>query len=130
MQALRQLRRIKGLSQKDLAKAAGVGQDTISGIESGRHEPRPSTIRKLAKALNVEPQELTAPPGVPVVGGGALVGVAAGGASAQAAQPTVTVSVSLDLRWNVAEALKSGKELDPDELRELEEAARAQLTAE
>ena len=56
-------------------------------------------------------------------------GVAAGRSSASA-QATVTVSVSLDLRWDVAEALKSGKELGPDELRELEEAARAGLTAE
>ena len=52
--ALRELRRRKGLSQKDLAVASGVGQDTISGIESGRHEPRPSTLRKLADTLGVE----------------------------------------------------------------------------
>jgi transcriptional regulator with XRE-family HTH domain len=51
---LKDFRRQKGLSQKDLADSSGVGQDTISGIESGRHEPRPSTLRKLAKALDVE----------------------------------------------------------------------------
>lgn len=44
----------KGLSQQELADESGVGQDTISGIESGRHEPRPSTLRKLAAALEVE----------------------------------------------------------------------------
>ncbi len=54
MEALKDLRRQKGWSQKDLAKISGVGQDTISGIESGRHEPRPSTLRKLAGALDVE----------------------------------------------------------------------------
>ena len=54
MEALKELRRRKGLSQKDLAEVSGIGQDTISGIESGRHEARPSTLRKLAEALDVE----------------------------------------------------------------------------
>ncbi len=54
MEALKDLRRQKGWSQKDLSEYSGVGQDTISGIESGRHEPRPSTLRKLAGALEVE----------------------------------------------------------------------------
>ena len=54
MDALKELRRQKGWSQKDLSEYSGVGQDTISGIESGRHEPRPSTLRKLAGALEVE----------------------------------------------------------------------------
>jgi transcriptional regulator with XRE-family HTH domain len=52
--AVKEIRRRKGWSQKDLAEESGVGQDTISGIESGRHEPRPSTLRKLADALDVE----------------------------------------------------------------------------
>jgi transcriptional regulator with XRE-family HTH domain len=51
---VKEIRRRKGWSQKDLAEKSGVGQDTISGIESGRHEPRPSTLRKLADALDVE----------------------------------------------------------------------------
>jgi transcriptional regulator with XRE-family HTH domain len=54
VETLKEFRRQKGLSQKDLADISGVGQDTISGIESGRHEPRPSTLRKLAEALDVE----------------------------------------------------------------------------
>jgi transcriptional regulator with XRE-family HTH domain len=58
VEALREIRRQKGWSQKDLADESGVGQDTISGIESGRHEPRPSTLRKLAKALDIEVREL------------------------------------------------------------------------
>jgi len=35
-----------------------VGQDTISGVESGKHEPRPSTLRKLAGALDTEVSDL------------------------------------------------------------------------
>jgi transcriptional regulator with XRE-family HTH domain len=54
VEILREFRRQKGWSQKDLADASGVGQDTISGIERGQHEPRPSTLRKLAESLGVE----------------------------------------------------------------------------
>jgi transcriptional regulator with XRE-family HTH domain len=65
MEALRKLRRRKGWSQNDLAEASGVGQDTISGIESGRQEPRPSTLRSLAEALNVEVEDIFREPEVP-----------------------------------------------------------------
>lgn len=58
MDALRELRRQKGWSQRDLARESGVGADTISGIESGRHEARPSTLRKLAGAFGVEVADL------------------------------------------------------------------------
>lgn len=54
MRTVKRLRLEKGWSQKDLADKSGVGQDTISGIESGKHEPRPSTLRKLARALDAE----------------------------------------------------------------------------
>ncbi len=47
-------RRLKGWSQKDTEKVSGVNRDTLSGIESGRHEPRPSTLRKLATAFGIE----------------------------------------------------------------------------
>ncbi len=51
---VRELRRRNGLSQADLARLSGVGQDTISNLESGRHEPRPSTLRKIAAVFGVE----------------------------------------------------------------------------
>lgn len=57
MEALKQIRLQKGWSQQDLADRAGIGQDTISGIESGRREPHPSTLRKLAIALGVQVAE-------------------------------------------------------------------------
>jgi transcriptional regulator with XRE-family HTH domain len=65
--AVKEIRRRKGWSQKDLAEESGVGQDTISGIESGRHEPRPSTLRKLADALDVEVADFFKEPAVPLV---------------------------------------------------------------
>ena len=47
---LRQIRQTRGLSQRDLP----VAHDTVSRIESGRRNPHPSTLRKLAEALGVE----------------------------------------------------------------------------
>lgn len=58
--ALRRLRVRSALSQRDLADLAGVTQTTIVKAEAG-NEVRPSTVRRLAKALGVEPRELLAP---------------------------------------------------------------------
>jgi transcriptional regulator with XRE-family HTH domain len=46
------------MSIEDLALKAHVSDVTISHIENGRVEPRPSTVRRLARALKVPPQEL------------------------------------------------------------------------
>jgi len=60
---LREWRRYRALSQVDLAQKAGVTEATISRLEqSGHSPPRPSTIRKLADALEIAPHELYAPP--------------------------------------------------------------------
>lgn len=49
-------RKRRVMSQEELAEAAGVPVVTISRIENGHTEaPRPSTARKLAVALDVEP---------------------------------------------------------------------------
>ena len=56
---LRELREARFLSLRDLAAKAGVAYVTIHRIETGqRVRPYPSTLRKLAKALGVEPAEL------------------------------------------------------------------------
>jgi transcriptional regulator with XRE-family HTH domain len=52
------LRRERALSQRALARAAGVGLDAVNRIEKGRRDALPSTLRKLAEALGVEPREL------------------------------------------------------------------------
>jgi len=55
---LKHLRMERALSQDDLERMTGVAQATISALEHGKRPARPSTIRKLAEALGVEPKEL------------------------------------------------------------------------
>ncbi len=55
---LRAVRERKALSQRELAALAGMTHTQISRIETGLSEPYPSTIRKLAKALGLEPSDL------------------------------------------------------------------------
>ncbi len=55
---MKQVRRERALSQRDLSRMTGVAFDTISRLETGKQEAQPKTIRKLAEALRVEPKEL------------------------------------------------------------------------
>lgn len=49
-------RRAAGLSQQQLADAAGVRQETLSRIESGRHSPNLRTLKKIEKVLQQAPR--------------------------------------------------------------------------
>jgi transcriptional regulator with XRE-family HTH domain len=60
---LRQYRERAALTQDELAKKAGTTRSTIMRLENGADSPYPATIRKLAAALNVEPQDLMGPMG-------------------------------------------------------------------
>ncbi|CAN5894217.1 hypothetical protein BH18ACT11_BH18ACT11_14080 [soil metagenome] len=55
---LKELRRRRVLSMRELEELSGVSHNTIWRIESGRQVAHPRTIRKLAEALRVEPEEL------------------------------------------------------------------------
>jgi transcriptional regulator with XRE-family HTH domain len=55
---LREVRTKRLLTQDELAEKAGVSQSTIANIERNNAEPQFRTIRKLAKALNVDPTSL------------------------------------------------------------------------
>lgn len=55
---LRLAREVKGWSQTKLGSEAGFTQAQISRLESGRREPRISTVRKLAEALGVHPDSI------------------------------------------------------------------------
>jgi transcriptional regulator with XRE-family HTH domain len=50
-------RQRRALSQRDLARLSGVGLATIVRIEHGQ-QARPSTVRRLARSLDVTPEEL------------------------------------------------------------------------
>lgn len=53
------VRRRKMWTQGNLADRAGVSPTTVSGIENGKiGRPHPGTIRKLAEALEVSPEDL------------------------------------------------------------------------
>jgi transcriptional regulator with XRE-family HTH domain len=67
LREVREIRLRRGLSQADLSAMTGVAEFTISGIESGkRANPRPSTLRKLAQALEVEVADLYGDPENPL----------------------------------------------------------------
>ncbi|HSK85086.1 MAG TPA: crosslink repair DNA glycosylase YcaQ family protein [Rubrobacter sp.] len=55
---LKELRRRRVLSMRELEELSGVSHNTIWRIESGRQGAHPRSIRKLAEALGVEPEEL------------------------------------------------------------------------
>ncbi len=46
-----QKRESAGLSQSDLARRAGVRQETINRLEKGKNSPDTATIAKITKAL-------------------------------------------------------------------------------
>jgi transcriptional regulator with XRE-family HTH domain len=59
---VRLLRDARGLSQAQLAKAAGIPRPTWTNIESGAANPTLAVLLKVAAALHVRLEELLAPP--------------------------------------------------------------------
>jgi transcriptional regulator with XRE-family HTH domain len=55
---LKILRRLRALSQEELAEESGVGRATISRIERGETGAHGRTLRRLAAALGVDVAEL------------------------------------------------------------------------
>jgi transcriptional regulator with XRE-family HTH domain len=56
---LKKFRKIAGLSQEALAAKSGVDIAVISRLERGlRRQPSYETVVRLARALNLEPEEL------------------------------------------------------------------------
>jgi transcriptional regulator with XRE-family HTH domain len=58
VERLKELRRERILSLRELEERSGVSYNTIWRIEDGRQGAHPKTIRKLADALGVQPSEL------------------------------------------------------------------------
>jgi transcriptional regulator with XRE-family HTH domain len=55
---LKDLRTQRALTQQELADKAGIGKNTVNRIERNDTEPHMSTLRKIAKALDVDPATL------------------------------------------------------------------------
>lgn len=60
VEKLRALRRRQVMTLRELEAESGVAYNTIWRLENNRGGAQPRTIRKLAAALGVEPQELIA----------------------------------------------------------------------
>ena len=58
VEKLKELRRDRVLSLRELEEVSGVSYNTIWRLEDGRQGAHPRTIRKLAEALGVEASEL------------------------------------------------------------------------
>jgi transcriptional regulator with XRE-family HTH domain len=58
MERLKELRKLRALSQQELAEAAGIGRATLSRIERGETGAHGRTLRRLAQALGVGVEEL------------------------------------------------------------------------
>src|SRR5688572_30531381 len=77
---LKDVRQRKALTKQQLADRAGVNRVTIARIEGGKDEPFPTTVRKVADALGVDPEDLLEPAAEAKVNG--LADVPANGAAA------------------------------------------------
>lgn len=53
MNRIRQLRRERGMTQRDLAQVAGCGRSFLSEIETGKANPTQSMLQMIATALHV-----------------------------------------------------------------------------
>ena len=58
VERLKELRRERVLSLRELEERSDVSYNTIWRLEDGRQGAHPKTIRKLAEALGVEPRQL------------------------------------------------------------------------
>ena len=58
VERLKELRRERVLSLRELEVRSGVSYHTIWRLEDGRQGAHPRTVRKLAEALGVQPSEL------------------------------------------------------------------------
>ena len=58
MGKLKELRKRRVLTLQELGERSGVSYNTVWRLENGKTGAQPRTVRKLAAALGVEPEEL------------------------------------------------------------------------
>lgn len=54
MRRLAYYRKLRGLTQRELAQASGINRDYISGFETGRRNPTREHCERLARILGIE----------------------------------------------------------------------------
>lgn len=62
MDPIRSLRRAAGVTQAELAQAAGTSQPTVAAYEAGRKSPTLGTLRRMAEAVRLEASVTFHPP--------------------------------------------------------------------
>lgn len=55
------LRKLRGMTQRDLARESRLGLHTVKDVEAGKGNPRNRTLHAVAKALQVRTSDLTSP---------------------------------------------------------------------
>jgi len=55
---LREERKRSRLTQEELSRISGVARVSIVRLETGATRAKPDTVRRLARALKVEPEDL------------------------------------------------------------------------
>ena len=62
MDPVKSLRRSAGVTQAELAEAAGTSQPTVAAYETGRKSPTVGTLQRMARALDLEASVAFHPP--------------------------------------------------------------------
>lgn len=62
LKRLKYWRERRAMTQAELSEKAGITAAALSRLENSQAQPRPSTTRKLAEVLDVEPGVLMGPP--------------------------------------------------------------------
>ena len=57
-QKVKEFRKLRGLTQANLAEAAAVDRKTISRIENSAYSPSLTSLFAIAEALDVDPKDL------------------------------------------------------------------------
>jgi len=59
--ALREIRELVGISQRELGRRCGISPTTITNVERNKHGVSPELQRKIADALGVKLDAITSP---------------------------------------------------------------------
>lgn len=58
---IKELRTDRGMTQKELAREAGISESAMRSYELGDRTPKPEVLDRIARALKVRPEYLSAP---------------------------------------------------------------------